>query len=165
MSQQLKIAIGNYQAGYYDAKLTQGIEFQDYITEKMYKLGWPIVGFSSRKFQITHGENIMGAEIKNDQRFRQTGNLYIEMQEKSHPANPNYVNSGILREDNSILFIIGDTLDFWIMAVRFLRILSECKEPTGSLLYQRVETPTSRGFLFPVKEADKYCVHKVSTSF
>lgn len=112
MNQQLKSALRDYQTGYYGEKLDQGLEFQDYVTEEMYKIGWPIVGYSSKKFQVTRGENIMGAEIKNDQRFRETGNLYIEMEEKAYPTNPHYVKSGIMREDNSIIFIIGDRDDF-----------------------------------------------------
>jgi hypothetical protein len=163
MNPQLKSALRDYQTGYYQEKLDQGLEFQDYVTEEMYKIGWPIVGYSSKKFQITRGENIMGAEIKNDQRFRETGNLYIEMEEKAHPTNPHYVKSGIMREDNSIIFIIGDRDDFWIMAIRFLRQLAEVRDKIGCYHYDRVRKPTSKGFLFPVKDADRYCIHKVST--
>lgn len=161
MNQQLEASITAYDNGYYAKQLEVGKEFQDFVTREMFRLGWPIVGYSSRKYQLQYGENIMGAEIKRDQRFRDTGNLYIETEEKADPRNAIFVQSGIFREDNSILFIIGDDADFWILATRILRQLAKAKIG-GELIYRRVEIPTSRGFLLPIDHADKYCIHKVT---
>jgi len=97
----LQEARKDYSNGYYNEKLQQGLEFQDVVTRALYQRGIVVVGYSSRRFQVEQGENMLGAEIKRDGRFRETGNLYIEVAEKSHPDNPAYVSSGIHREDNS----------------------------------------------------------------
>lgn len=142
-----------YANGYYGKKLDQGQEFQDFVTQALYQRGIVIVGYSSRRYQIEHGENMLGAEIKRDDRFRDTGNLYIEVAEKSHPNNPSYVESGILRDDNSWLFLIGDELEIWVFAIKQLRGLI----PN----YRAVKTPTSRGVLMPVRDADRHSILKL----
>ena len=97
-----------YHNGYYVKKLEEGLEFQDVATTALYQRGIVVVAYSSRRWQNERGENMLGAEIKRDGKFRQTGNLYIETAEKSHPDNPAYVPSGIMRSDNSWLYVIGD---------------------------------------------------------
>src|SRR3990167_4524764 len=97
---------------------------------------------------------MLGAEIKRDGRFRETGNLYIETAEKSHPNNPAYIPSGIYRADNSWLYVIGDEKEIWIFSVKYLRLLSR--------RFRVVKNPTSMGFLMPTAEADKYSVRKIS---
>lgn len=111
------------------------------------------MGYASRRFQIAHGENMLGAEIKRDGKFRQTGNLYIETAEKAHPDNPRYVPAGIQREDNSWLYVIGDEQTLFIFSTKYLRLLAG--------RYRVVETPTSIGFLLPVAEAEKYCLRRI----
>jgi len=141
----------------YAEKLEQGLIFQDVVREALYQRGIIIIAYVSRRFQINKGENILGAEIKNDARFRETGKLYIEVAEKTHPDRPNYTKSGIERGDNSWLFIIGDEKTFWIFDVKHLRKLKD--------KYQQVTTPTSKGFLLtPLKDADEYCILKIEPS-
>ena len=101
-------AIEAYDNGYYSEKLEQGLQFQDAVTQLLYQRGIVVVGFASRKYQNEHGENMLGAEIKRDGNFRDTGNLYIEVAEKAHPSREHYTDSGIFRKDNSWLFCIGD---------------------------------------------------------
>ena len=67
----------------YAEKLKQGLEFQDYVVERLYDCGLPIISYSSKEYQTMIGENKTGIEIKNDSNFRITGNLYIEVAEKS----------------------------------------------------------------------------------
>lgn len=152
--QQLDKSRHEYKNGYYLKKLEEGMQFQDVVTQALYQRGIVVVGYSSRRFQNSHGENMLGAEIKRDGNFRDTGNLYIEVAEKSHPDNPSYVASGIMRADNSWLFVIGDELDIWIFSTKYLRMLKD--------RYRHTETPTSRGFLMPVGEANKYAIRKIS---
>ena len=97
-----------YDDGYYEKQLEVGLEFQDFVTSELYKRGIVVVGYSSKKYQLNEGENLLGAEIKRDGLFRKTGNLYIEIKEKSHPQKKKYIDSGIYRKDNSWLFVIGD---------------------------------------------------------
>lgn len=150
----LEQAQHEYKNGYYQEKLQQGLEFQDVVTTALYQRGIVVVGYSSRRFQNTKGENMLGAEIKRDGRFRETGNLYIETAEKAHPNNAFFVPSGIRREDNSWLYVIGDEQAVYIFSAKYLRLL----EPR----YQRVYKATSQGFLMPVAEAEKYCIRKIA---
>lgn len=144
-----------YDSGYYTDKLQQGLEFQDVMTRELYQRGIVVVGYSSRRFQNSHGENMLGAEIKRDGNFRKTGNLYLEVAEKSNPRNQNYVASGIMREDNSWLFVIGDELTAYIFPTNYLRMLSRSRG------WRKVQTPTSIGVLMPIADAEKYCIRKI----
>lgn len=146
-------ATAAYDRGYYAEKLEQGLEFQDVITRELYMRGIVVVGYSSRRFQNDHGENMLGAEIKRDGNFRTSGNLYIETAEKAHPSRPRYTASGIMREDNSWLYVIGDEQTAWIFSTRYLRMLAP--------RYREVRTPTSIGRLMPVEQAEKYCLRRI----
>lgn len=152
--QQLDKSRRKYANGYYETNLEIGQEFQDVVTQALYQRGIVVVGYASRRFQNSHGENMLGAEIKRDGNFRTTGNLYIEVAEKSHPDRLDYVPSGVMREDNSWLFVIGDESDIWIFSTKYLRALKD--------RYRQVETPTSRAFLMPISEANKYAIRKIS---
>jgi len=153
MSDALLADRAKYNNGYYAEKLQQGLEFQDVITKELYQRGIVVVGFSSRRFQYNEGENLLGAEIKRDGMFRETGNLYFETSEKAHPDKPNYTASGIHREDNSWLYVIGDEKTFYIFSVKYLKMLED--------RYKKVTKTTSTGFLMPIAEADKYCIRKI----
>ncbi|RXG67069.1 hypothetical protein ES695_00020, partial [Candidatus Atribacteria bacterium 1244-E10-H5-B2] len=138
---------------YYDKKLKQGQEYQDFVINKLYELGIPVVTYTSKEYQFTEGENKAGIEIKLDDRFKETGNLYIEIKEKSHPDNEDYVTSGIYRNDNSWLWAIGNREYIYIFGKKVLKLLHASKR------YQEVEnkTKTSKGYLLPKKDAKEYC--------
>lgn len=144
-----------YAGGYYARQLEDGLQYQDIVTRELYQRGIVIVGYSSRRFQNSEGENMLGAEIKHDKQFRGTGNLYIETAEKAHPDRPSYTPSGIHRKDNSWLFVIGDAQTVYIFSTKYLRKLEEVRG------YRVVEKPTSRGFLMPLSEAEKYCIRLI----
>lgn len=156
MSQTYDDAIKDYQNGYYQIQLQAGLEFQDLVTKVLYQRGIVVVGYSSRRFQNSEGENMLGAEIKLDRGFRNSGNLYIETAEKSHPENINFAPSGIYRRDNSWLFVIGDEKTIYIFSTTFLRRLVEKKK------YPFISNkPTSQGYLLPLSDAEKYCILKI----
>jgi hypothetical protein len=157
MTTGLDEAREGYGNGYYAQKLEQGRQFQDHVTRLLYAQGVVLVGYGSRAFQLQHGENILGAEIKRDDKFRSTGNLYIETAEKAHPDRPSFTPSGIMRDDNQWLFVIGDERDLWIFGTKTLRLLVESKR------WSSVETPTSRGYLMPLADAERYCIKRIST--
>lgn len=71
--------------------------------------GLIIQNLQSRKHQLTIGENLQGAEIKLDRECTRYGRLSLEVAEKStaDPARP-WVPSGIMRADNSWLYIQGN---------------------------------------------------------
>jgi hypothetical protein len=154
MSQQQ--AREKYAAGYYADKLEEGLEFQDIATRTLYERGVVVVGYASRRFQKSQGENMLGAEIKHDGRFRETGNLYFETEEKAHPDRPSWMKSGIHRGDNAWLFVIGDERKFWVFSTKYLRRLER--------RYPKVETATSKGFLMPLADADGYCLRAIEAS-
>jgi len=148
------IACEKYADGYYAEKLQEGLQFQDVVTRELYKRGIVVVGYASRRFQINKGENMLGAEIKRDGNFRETGNLYIEVAEKSHPDNTDYIPSGIMRNDNSWLFVIGDEMTIYIFSTLYLRkMIDRWPKPKP--------TPTSIGHLMPLEDAEKYCIRKI----
>jgi len=153
MAEDLATSRARYASGYYAEKLEQGLQFQDVVTRALYQRGIVVVGYASRRFQNEQGENMLGAEIKRDDNFRKTGNLYIEVAEKSHPDNPRFIPSGIMRSDNSWLFVIGDEREIWIFGTKWLHKL--CHH------WRKVESATSIGHLMPIAEADKYCMRKL----
>ncbi len=149
----LQQAQTDYQNGYYAEKLEEGLQFQDVVTEALYQRGIVVIGYSSRRFQNQKGENMLGAEIKRDGRFRETGNLYIETAEKAHPDNAVFIPSGIHREDNSWLYVIGDERTIYIFSTKYLRLLES--------RYEHKDKATSKGFLMPLSEAEKYCIRNI----
>jgi hypothetical protein len=79
-----------------------------------------------------------------------TGNLYIEYEEKAVPRPGPYAKAGIERADNTWLYVIGDYNTIFIFAKRLLVQLKDCGR------YRQVTTPTSRGYLLPLADARKY---------
>ena len=140
---------------YYKKKLEQGLYYQDFVIEQFYKIGIPLISYSSKEYQNLIGENKAGIEIKNDNRYNETGNIYIEIAEKSNPENINFVKSGIFRNDNTWLYVIGDMKRIFIFSKKQLQIFYETKK------FKEVETATSKGYLIPVTEAERIYALKI----
>ena len=146
---------------YYKTKLEEGLRFQDVATRELYQRGIVIVGYSSRHFQFNEGENMLGAEIKRDGRYCETGNLYIETAEKSNANNEHFIKSGIHREDNSWLYVIGDETILYIFSTNYLRMLE--KQFAGTRWKRKViKMGTSKGFLIPKEDAEKYAIRIIN---
>jgi len=135
----------------YAALLEKGLKFQDHVTELFYRDGLPLVTFASKDKQL-RGENMAGIEIKFDDNLKKTGNLYIETME-CRVAGSEMVKSGIYRNDNSWLYAIGDYDTLFVFAKKFLQCLHRASEKRG---YRCVEIATSKAFLLPATEAEKY---------
>ena len=130
----------------YKAMLKKGLEYQDFVIDKLIdSLGIVISNYSSKKYQYSIGENKQGIEIKFDDRYKETGNLYIEVAEKTNAKNENYIDSGIYRDDNSWLYVIGNYQKIFIFGKNILKLQYE----KGN--YKKVQTPTSKGFLLNAK--------------
>lgn len=134
---------------YYKKKLEEGMWYQDFVQKKLYKLGLSIVSYSSKKYQHLHGENLAGIEIKYDQKTKETNNIYIEIAEKTHPENKEFIPSGIYANPKTWLYLIGDKSEIFIFAKKFL-IVWHRKE-----LFKEVKISTSKGFLIPAQQARK----------
>jgi hypothetical protein len=137
---------------YYAEKLEEANEFQDFVCLQLSKLGIIVTVFSSKKYQFEIGESLQGFEFKNDQKFRLTGNLYIEVAEKSSPSKIEYASSGILRGDNTLFYVTGDRIGIYLMQKTVLVAIYK----KGKYRVIENRTKTSRGFLFPVADAEKY---------
>ena len=134
-----------------------GLEYQDFVFEQLRHMdGMPIFlgAYASQKYQNERGESPSGIEIKYDRKFRQTGNLYIEVAEKSDAQLPNYTLSGVMREDNSWLYLIGDYDEAFIFPKVLLRVL--CRRDNSEIKY--CELPTSQGYLFPLDYVQRKCL-------
>ncbi len=138
---------------YRKSQIESGQAYQDFVVDCCYRiLNMPISCYSSQLYQQNVGESINGVEIKNDRKFKQTGNLYIELGEKARPRGGGYAPSGIYRDDNTWLYLIGDFDTIFGLSKRFLIGMSK----TGK--YKKVEngTKTSVAFLLPVADAFKF---------
>jgi len=93
---------------YYESMLRVGEEYQDFLTQFLPRYGIIPQFFSSKKYQYAKGEGHGSLEVKFDMMFSDTGNVWIETHEKSHPTNQEYVESGILRNDEAMLYGIGN---------------------------------------------------------
>jgi len=148
--------------------LNIGQEFQDFIVEQASKeLGITISIFQSKKYQYAKGESLQGVEIKYDARSTgdrtyydciATNNVAIEIAEKTNSNNANYCPSGIYRNDNSWLYIVGNYDCAWIFAKTTLILLH--KSPSAQ--YKINTMPTLISMLLPIKHADKYCAKKLT---
>lgn len=141
----------NYPNAKHNDSFERGIEFQDFVCEKMLsELGIAFTNYQSRKFQFGNGENKQGIEIKLDDDTTRTGNLSIEVGEKSRINLPTYTDSGILRNDNSWLYIQGNYKIIYIFAKSILLGIYHNRK------YKIDELPTLRRFLMPNEIAWKY---------
>jgi hypothetical protein len=130
----------------------EGHVFQDFVCLHLAKHGIIIQNFCSRHYQWSTGENIQGFEIKLDNPCHSTGRLSIEIAEKTR-ADSNWVPSGIYRQDNSWIYIQGNTREFFIFSKKRLLYLHKVMQPPEE------ETPTVRKFYLEMyrarREAEK----------
>jgi hypothetical protein len=146
----------SYEDEIYNPRLKESQKFVDFVGQILRDQGIILVPHVSKELQHK-GENTIGFEIKNDKKFKESGNLYIEFKEKADPQNIHFPNSGILRTDNTWLWIIGDYHKFFILAKKDLIIAFNKLDKYGNFVYRRVgnNTKTSEGFLLPEKDAQE----------
>ena len=140
----------------YKEKFVDAQEYQDFIAcYHQHEMGLCVGVFGSKKYQLI-GESAAGVEIKFDGNFRKTGNLYIEIAEKSDPSNPNYTASGILRDDNTWLWVIGDWDEARMIAKNSLVLIYRCPEEYKAKRNIRTtQSDTSIGMLLPIPFVDR----------
>jgi len=129
-------------AAYRQNKIESGLLYQDFIVDLMLQvLRFPVTVYSSRLYQTTVGEGPVGVEIKHDEKYAETGNLWIEVAEKAYPRDGAYVPSGVFRDDNSWLYIIGDYDTVFVFAKNILQAFAKRYN-----LHEN-RTRTSQGYL------------------
>lgn len=126
---------------YYSTQLEKGQHYQDYVAWRLGAEGIVLNNYQTRQAQWAHGENALGMEIKFDDKFDQTGNLWIEVAEKTDAAKLHWVESGIFRNDRAWLYAIGNYVEMFIFSIKRLQDISR--------QYKVIENglKTSRGFL------------------
>lgn len=145
---------------YYKEKLQDSFLFENYIANILKNdFDIEIDAYLTPQGQYELGENALGIEIKNDTLIEKYGNVYIEYQEKSNAGNRIYINSGILKDDQTIYFLIGTEKKFYIF--RKSRLLEIYKEELsvrekGDVSKRGIKfkhISTSKGFVYPVRNA------------
>jgi hypothetical protein len=135
--------------------LEEGLEFQDFVADLLLKeLGFPLTSFCSKKYQWKHGENRQGVEIKLDRRMagdKATGNISIEVAEKSRADMPNWTPSGIMREDNTWLYVQGNYHRVMVFGKEILRLVYQ-KQYLDKVIPVK---PTLKAFRMPIQEAER----------
>lgn len=134
---------------YYNDKLKEGNEYEKFVVKKLKKEGIKLTLTTTFEEQINIGETLEGYEIKFDDKYRETGNLWIETEERTE-VNKSYVNSGINREDNSIFYVIGNYDLIFIFKKNKLKELLKQKEVKENNI------KTSRGYLLTTPECFRY---------
>lgn len=143
----------NEDERYRAEKMESGARFQDHVVERLCRRrGLLIAQFTSRDYQYTKGESLTGVEIKFDDKYAQTGNLWIEVGEKAMPRAGDYAPAGILRGDNTWLYVIGNYQTLFAFAKRNLVLLHE----SNRFQTRENDRRTSIGFLLPDASARRW---------
>lgn len=140
--------------GYYAEQLEKAAKFQDFVVDQLREQRGIVVSvYSSMDYQYNKGESAQRIEIKYDKRLEETRNIYFETAEKSSAGNEDYVKSGIFRDDNTVLFMIGNYTELFVFAKRHLKNMYRYYDANPGEAkadgVRMVETPTSRGMCVP----------------
>lgn len=140
-------------------RTAKGTLFEQYVCREMLRrYGVEIHVFNRREDQYRRGESAEGYEIKFDDITARTGRLWIEIKEKAEPRTGDYAPSGILRQDNSVHYIIGDYDLFFVFCKEELIAFMESTRPE----IQENSTKTSLGFFLYRKDAYRLAIYVVS---
>lgn len=138
----------------YAENMKKGLEYQDFIVHRLMREGLFIGIYASRKYQFEYGESASGIEIKFDGKLHETGNLYFETAEKANVNNLEYVSSGIMRQDNTWAYLIGDYHEAFLFSKKQLcNLLTLPQARQRNLGMREREIATSRGFTLPKEKA------------
>lgn len=142
---------------YYIQQLNASHRFEVYIDDLFRRHGYDIGLFYGKDQQYHQGETKAGIEIKCDMQLRKTGNVYIEYQERMTKAGE-WVDSGILKPDQTRYFLIGTVEEFFILPREKLQHyydrLVKCGEIIkGMRLVEEKAHQTSKGFIIQRQRA------------
>lgn len=140
---------------YRETKIQSGQLYQDFVVDVAWTLlGLAIVQYSSRLYQQHIGESRTGVEIKHDEMFVKTRNLWIEVAEKAVQRPGPYAISGIFRNDNTWLYVQGNYDTVFFFSKKLLKQLHD----SGRFEIRENGFGTSRGFLLSEADAQKYAM-------
>lgn len=127
-------------------EMEESNQFEDFVTDLLLEQGIVITNYKSYEYQCKVGENRTGIEIKYDKKMADTGNIYLEVAERHDPEGQ-FVPSGILRNDNSLFYVIGDRHRTYMFIKKYLKAIYK--------RFKRVQTETSIGYLMPVRYVEE----------
>jgi len=140
-------------------KQEKGLEFESFIMDWFCnQKNINLSHYTLLKEQIQKGENRQGIEIKNDQRFQETGNLFISI---SRDYGYTKYESGIYK-NQSWLYVIGNENEFYIFATKHLKQYYEHNQPKVFAGFKSPSNGIDKGFLLSKKEAERMCIEKVT---
>jgi hypothetical protein len=105
----------NYPDAKSQTALTDGEIYQDFVANELLRRHQIHIDYyRTRHEQYDIGESVQGYEVKLDQRCTDTGRLSIEIAEKTKAANCLWVPSGIYRKDNTVYYVQGNYIVFYV---------------------------------------------------
>lgn len=109
--------------------------------------------------RIVVTNEISPVEIKCDMKLQETGNVYIEYQERI-TKDGEWVDSGILKKDETRYFLIGTVEKFYILPRTKLqsyynRLVKYGEKLSGMRLVEEKEHQTSKGFIMSKRRAEQ----------
>ncbi len=160
--------VDRQKTGYFKDKLQVGHEFEIWVEEQFMAAGIDLKNYLDEKGQYT-GENEFGLEIKHDTMLVQTGNLYIEYEERLKKNN-NWVRSGILKDDNTKYWIIGSFNEYYFFYKKdlcdiYAKLLQNPNGYTGCRFVREKTNGTSKGFIINREMANNICIAKSISEF
>lgn len=134
---------------YFIEQLEASHAFEVFIDCEFKQRGIDIGLYYGRDAQYS-GESDAGIEIKYDKRSRETNNFYIEYQERMWNTG-SWVDSGILKDDNSRFFLYG-TMSGYVIFERetlldYYERLMDGERIPGIILVREQQHQTSKGFI------------------
>lgn len=136
----------------FEKRLKIGQEYERLVVRHLRGYGVEIDVRSDYQDQLAHGDTTRGLEIKQDDKFHETGRLYIET-EARRTSSDVMRPKGIFMPDSSIWYGIGDERVFWIFRRDDLVAYSRT---WYGILSKRAEQHfgTSKGFVVWESQAD-----------
>ena len=108
------------------------------------------------------GETREGFEVKYQHLMKDTRNLWIEMYEKSHARNREWIRSGVYkRPDNTHTWITGD---YKVVYFFWKKHLAQKAKVLEAIAVSKIKTNkfgTSKGYLLTVEQAEQYAYDKI----
>ena len=155
---------------YYKEKIEEGLKYQDFVCDQLRRMtpARIIMPYCSRDYQYRNGESASGYEIKYDGRMADTGNIYIEVAEKSDPNIQGWTESGIYRDDNTLYYLIGDYKKAYVFSKHQLkRLLSIGDSQLEEKGIEKRRIATSQGYIIPCAYLENdsngifYCLERI----
>lgn len=138
------------KTSYFIRQLTESHKFEVFVDTLFSQHNFDIGLYYGREQQYA-GETSVGIEIKLDKKLKETNNVYIEYQERMH-RDGKWVNSGILKNDNTKMIFIGDIEKYYIFRKKRLleyyqKLIVNREDIVGARKVAEKEHGTSKGFI------------------